>query len=159
MQFLRMPEAVGALVRLVGGGKSVRDPCCTACTAFAALRRRLAAGECCLQHRRHAHKPAASHGVPPHGVSKQNYCFWPDGELEYEHLAGGLRAALQADPQALDAARLARIDGPGVRLLLRWPRPLPLEEERARLLREVRPRCCCRCCCGWWCCCRCCCCC
>ena len=37
-----------------------------------------------------------------------------------------------------DAARLAAIDGPGVRALLGWPRRLPLEQERARLLREVR---------------------
>lgn len=71
--------------------------------------------------------------LPP----SQNYCFWPDGELEYHHLAGGLKRALLADPSALDASRLAAIDGPGVRRLLTWPRPLPLEEERARLLREV----------------------
>ena len=69
-------------------------------------------------------------------VDSLNFCFWPDSELEYEHLAGGVKATLLADPRALDAGRLAAIDGPGVRALLRWPRPLPLEE-RARLLREV----------------------
>ncbi|PRW33671.1 UPF0553 -like [Chlorella sorokiniana] len=66
-----------------------------------------------------------------------NFCFWPQEGLEYEHLAGGLRQAVLADPQALDAQRLAAIDGPGVRRLLRQEQPLPLEEERARLLREV----------------------
>ncbi|KAI7835398.1 hypothetical protein COHA_010694 [Chlorella ohadii] len=66
-----------------------------------------------------------------------NFCFWPQEGLEYEHLAGGLRQAVQADPQALHAERLATVDGPGVRRLLRQERPLPLEEERARLLREV----------------------
>ena len=71
-------------------------------------------------------------GHPP-----QNFCFWPDAELEYEQLAGGLRRALLADPRALDAGRLAVLDGADVRRLLQWPRPLPLEEERARLLREV----------------------
>lgn len=24
-------------------------------------------------------------------VDALNFCFWPDGELEYEHLAGGLK--------------------------------------------------------------------
>jgi hypothetical protein len=73
--------------------------------------------------------------TPP---AAQNFCFWPsEQELEYEHLAGGLKRALLADPAALDARRLAAIDGPGVRALLGWPHPLPLEEERARLLREV----------------------
>lgn len=66
-----------------------------------------------------------------------NFCFWPQEGLEYEHLAGGLRRAVQADPQALHAERLAAIDGPGVRQLLQQEQRLPLEEERARLLREV----------------------
>ncbi|KAI3435683.1 hypothetical protein D9Q98_001741 [Chlorella vulgaris] len=72
-------------------------------------------------------------------VDALNFCFWPDEseDLQYEHLAGGLRRSLLADPSALDASRLAVIDGPMLRSLLRWPRPLPLEEERARLLREV----------------------
>lgn len=78
-------------------------------------------------------------------VDALNFCFWPDhegleegGGLEYADLAGGLKRALDADSAALDAARLAELDGPGVRRLLGWPRPLPLEDERARLLREVR---------------------
>jgi hypothetical protein len=72
-------------------------------------------------------------------VDALNFCFWPDEgeELQYEHIAGGLRHSLLADSSALDAGRLAVIDGPMLRSLLRWPRPLPLEEERARLLREV----------------------
>ena len=41
------------------------------------------------------------------------------------------------DPLAISAARLASIDEEGVRALLRWPRPVPLASERARLLREV----------------------
>ena len=45
---------------------------------------------------------------------------------------------LQADEHALDSRRLAVIDGPGVQSLLRRPKPLPLQDERARLLREVR---------------------
>jgi hypothetical protein len=57
--------------------------------------------------------------------------------LEYEHIALGLKKALEADPGALDAKRLTGIDGPALRKMLGWPRPLPLEDERARLLREV----------------------
>lgn len=48
-----------------------------------------------------------------------------------------VQAALEADPTALDADKLMWISGPDVRRLLKWSRPLPLEEERARLLREV----------------------
>ena len=57
--------------------------------------------------------------------------------MEYEHVAGGLRRALLADRGCLDPGRLAEIDGPGLRALLGWPRTLPLEQERARLLREI----------------------
>lgn len=49
--------------------------------------------------------------------------------------------ALRADPHALDASRLAAIDGEGVRALISgWKREVPLQEERARLLREVGAR-------------------
>ena len=57
--------------------------------------------------------------------------------FEYHHLAGGLKAALEADRHALDCSRLVKLDGPGLRALLRWPRPLPLEQERARVLRQT----------------------
>lgn len=57
--------------------------------------------------------------------------------LEYEHVAGGFKRAVERDRGVLDADRLAKVDGPTLRSMLGWPRPLPLEEERARLLREV----------------------
>ncbi|CAN0014519.1 unnamed protein product [Phaeothamnion confervicola] len=37
-----------------------------------------------------------------------NFCFWPTDGLEYEHLATGLRDALQRDPAALSAERLMK---------------------------------------------------
>uniref|UniRef100_A0A383VZK3 Queuosine 5'-phosphate N-glycosylase/hydrolase n=1 Tax=Tetradesmus obliquus TaxID=3088 RepID=A0A383VZK3_TETOB len=70
-------------------------------------------------------------------VDALNFCFWPDGELEYEHLAGGIKASVLKDPSCISAARLAEINGPGVQQLLGWHRELPEQEERARLLREV----------------------
>lgn len=70
-------------------------------------------------------------------VDALNFCFWPDPELEYEHLAGGIKASILADPTALSANKLAQITGDGVRQLVGWKRDLPLQEERARLLREV----------------------
>ncbi|XP_047311506.1 queuosine salvage protein-like [Impatiens glandulifera] len=66
-----------------------------------------------------------------------NFCFWPDKELDYDHLASGLKAALIADKSAFDADRLKKYTGPELRKLLNWPRPLPLENERVRLLHEV----------------------
>ncbi|KAK4584840.1 hypothetical protein RGQ29_022501 [Quercus rubra] len=66
-----------------------------------------------------------------------NFCFWPDKELNYDHLASGLKAALQNDQSAFDADRLQKYTGPQLRELLKWPRPLPLEDERVRLLHEV----------------------
>ncbi|KAF6259077.1 hypothetical protein COO60DRAFT_1270304 [Scenedesmus sp. NREL 46B-D3] len=68
-------------------------------------------------------------------VDSLNFCFWPDAELQYEHLAGGVKC-LQG-PRCISAARLAEIDGPGVQQLLGWHRELPEQDERARLLREV----------------------
>ncbi|XP_008787167.1 queuosine salvage protein-like [Phoenix dactylifera] len=66
-----------------------------------------------------------------------NFCFWPDKDLNYDHLASGLKAALQKDKSALDADRLQNYTGPQLREFLKWPRPLPLEDERVRLLHEV----------------------
>lgn len=66
-----------------------------------------------------------------------NFCFWPDKELNYDDLASGLKAALQNDPSVFDADRLQKYTGPDLRELLKWPRPLPLEDERVRLMHEV----------------------
>ncbi|CAL5370982.1 unnamed protein product [Camellia sinensis] len=66
-----------------------------------------------------------------------NFCFWPDKDLSYDHLASGLKAALQNDKSVFDADRLQKCTGPELRKLLKWPRPLPLENERVRLLHEV----------------------
>lgn len=66
-----------------------------------------------------------------------NFCFWPDKDLNYDNLASGLKAALQNDKSAFDADRLQKYTGPQLRELLNWPRPLPLEDERVRLLHEV----------------------
>lgn len=38
-----------------------------------------------------------------------NFCFWPTPGLEYEHLARGLKRALERDEHAFDAERLARV--------------------------------------------------
>ncbi|PWZ40227.1 UPF0553 protein [Zea mays] len=66
-----------------------------------------------------------------------NFCFWPDKDLSYDHLASGLKSALEKDKNALDSDRLQNYTGPQLRQLLNWPRPLPIEEERVRLLHEV----------------------
>ncbi|KAJ6803144.1 UPF0553 protein-like isoform X1 [Iris pallida] len=66
-----------------------------------------------------------------------NFCFWPDDDLDYDHLASSLKAALENDQSAFDADRLQNYTGPELRKMLKWPRPLPLEEERVRLLHEV----------------------
>lgn len=66
-----------------------------------------------------------------------NFCFWPDEELHYDHLAAGLKAALENDNSVFDADRLKSYSGSELRKLLNWSRPLPLEDERVRLLHEV----------------------
>ncbi|KAK4780601.1 hypothetical protein SAY87_016707 [Trapa incisa] len=66
-----------------------------------------------------------------------NFCFWPDKELSYDKLASGLNDALLNDKSAFDADRLQKYTGPQLREMLKWPRPLPLEDERVRLLHEV----------------------
>lgn len=77
-------------------------------------------------------------------VDALNFCFWPDSEpdaheevFEYEHLAGGLKASLEADHRALDCSRLVKLDAAGLRALLRWPRAVPCEVERLRVLRQT----------------------
>lgn len=66
-----------------------------------------------------------------------NFCFWPDPDLQYEHLAEGIKRSVEKDPSCLDPHSLARASAEDVRALLGWSRRLPLEEERARLVREV----------------------
>ncbi|KAF9600739.1 hypothetical protein IFM89_012183 [Coptis chinensis] len=66
-----------------------------------------------------------------------NFCFWPDKDLNYDNLASGLKEALENDKSVFDADRLQKYTGPQLRELLKWPRPLPLEDERVRLLHEV----------------------
>ena len=60
-----------------------------------------------------------------------------DDELEYEDLAKGLKAAMLDDRHCLTASALEHMTGTRLRGLLGWPRPLPLESERTRLLNEV----------------------
>ncbi|KAL2531792.1 Queuosine salvage protein [Abeliophyllum distichum] len=66
-----------------------------------------------------------------------NFCFWPDKDLSYDHLASGLKEALQNDKSAFDADKLQMYSGPELRKMLKWKRPLPLEDERVRLIHEV----------------------
>lgn len=56
--------------------------------------------------------------------------------MEYEHLARGLKNALLADPQALDASRLARVSEETV---TSWFTPFtpPQLEERVRKVQEL----------------------
>lgn len=60
-----------------------------------------------------------------------------DQELNYDDLASGLKSALENDQSVFDADRLQKYTGPELRELLKWPRPLPLEDERVRLMHEV----------------------
>ena len=66
-----------------------------------------------------------------------NFCFWPDGELEYEHVAGGVKRCAERDPSSVAPETLAKLTPQELRAMLAWPRSLPNEEERARLLREL----------------------
>ncbi|GAP64445.1 hypothetical protein ARMA_2868 [Ardenticatena maritima] len=64
-----------------------------------------------------------------------NFCFWPKPGLEYEHLALGLKRAIEADPHVFDAERLVQVEADDLR---RWVgAELPQMEERVRLVREV----------------------
>ena len=76
-----------------------------------------------------------------------NFCFWPDADhpdraegepsMEYQHLAGGLKELLTRNRRALDNSVLVDMTGDLLQKMLEWPRPLPQQEERARILREV----------------------
>lgn len=65
-----------------------------------------------------------------------NFCFWPTENMEYEHLARGLKTALLSDPHALDAANLAAVSNETV---ASWFHPFtpPQLDERRRKVREV----------------------
>lgn len=65
-----------------------------------------------------------------------NFCFWPTPGLEYEHLAFGLKAAVQRDPLALSADRLATATEDTIR---GWFSgfEIPQIDERAAKLREL----------------------
>ena len=47
------------------------------------------------------------------------------------------QALVAEDPGALSAARLAQADGSTIQHYFRWPRPVPLQDLRASLVREV----------------------
>ncbi|KAK9821658.1 hypothetical protein WJX74_005457 [Apatococcus lobatus] len=70
-------------------------------------------------------------------VDTLNFCFWPEPDLQYEHLAAGVKVALQSDAEALSADRLAHMDELGVQALFGWPHSVPLQDTRAALLREI----------------------
>ncbi len=56
--------------------------------------------------------------------------------FEYADLARSLKASVEADPGCISAERLKAMDAPTLRALLAWPRALPCEEERVRVLRQ-----------------------
>lgn len=93
-----------------------------------------------------------------------NFCFWPQDGYEYDQLAGSLKAVVTADPRAFSASSLSSITSTTLAKWLQPPPefplhstlstrtakraktqetedathcPIPLVEERARLLREV----------------------
>lgn len=73
---------------------------------------------------------------PPQKKDCLNFCFWPTPGLEYEHLAFGLKAAVQRDPLALSADRLATATEDTIR---GWFSgfEIPQISERAAKLREL----------------------
>ena len=69
-----------------------------------------------------------------------NWCFWPSAtSMEYDALAVGLRKAVEADPSVFSAERLQGATAADVRGWLA-PHDVPEAEERAEMLREVRPQ-------------------
>mmetsp|Transcript_511 Transcript_511/g.3690 ORF Transcript_511/g.3690 Transcript_511/m.3690 type:complete len:289 (-) Transcript_511:4107-4973(-) len=70
-------------------------------------------------------------------VDTLNFCFWPRPGLEYENLARGVKTAMLEDPGVIRAEMLARATVETVRRFFGVVGEVPLEEERARLLREV----------------------
>jgi hypothetical protein len=67
-----------------------------------------------------------------------NFCFWPSPTgMEYDALAVGLKRALETDPRAFDADRLANATEEMLRGWLPAPHEFPNMEERVRRVREV----------------------
>lgn len=58
--------------------------------------------------------------------------------MEYEHLARGLKGALERDPRAFDADRLAAVTAKELAGWVEAPHRLPNMDERVAKLREVR---------------------
>ena len=48
-----------------------------------------------------------------------------------------VQAVVTQDAEALSAARLAQADGPTIQRFFDWPKPVPLQDLRAGLVREV----------------------
>ncbi|CAK4477764.1 unnamed protein product [Aphanomyces euteiches] len=65
-----------------------------------------------------------------------NFCFWPTPDMEYEHLARGLKNALRDDPHIFDADRLANVTP---ETLVSWFAPFtpPQIDERVRKMQEL----------------------
>lgn len=65
-----------------------------------------------------------------------NFCFWPQDGLEYEHLAVFLKNALDKDPTAFDASKMAHITEAE---MLEWfqGKSFPNMIERVRVIREL----------------------
>lgn len=65
-----------------------------------------------------------------------NFCFWPCSGLEYEHLAVGLKNALELDPTAFSAEKLTQVTEETLRMWIPgWN--IPSIEERVHRVREV----------------------
>lgn len=89
----------------------------------------------------------ADSGAPDGGVltvqylfvlDSLNFCFWPTPELEYEHLAGAVKAVVEAKPSAISAESLVGIDAATVAAWFNSTGfELPQLEERVRKLREL----------------------
>lgn len=73
-------------------------------------------------------------------VDTLNFCFWPTPGLEYEHLSQGLKAIVEADPDALSTTRLIALTEQQLAAWFAHPGPIPQLHERLRLVHEV----CCR---------------
>lgn len=65
-----------------------------------------------------------------------NFCFWPCPGLEYEHLAIGLKNALERNPNAFSADNLCKVTAETLHEWIpNWD--IPCIEERVQRVREV----------------------